>query len=202
MKAINWITLKSIVDSKKLQLFWIELEDSYWLTTSHGPLNFECILAKTDASDFETNYKPLGPANIRSTINIDVLPAIASKTLGAKKLYKRVVGVQSAVTTGSTDIVWTCPFAWVKFMGIEFTNCESLDKVSLYVLDKAATPLFGVPNATLNQFGFDANMCKDFYKHQSEFDADIYGGLQIKIVYTSVSDKTVGINFIMNEVKD
>lgn len=126
----------------------------------------------------------------------------AAKTYGSKKLYKRVVGIQQAVALGvDTTFTWVCTFPWVKFMAVEIMGGETGDTCSFFVLDTSAGTYSGVPNAPLNQFGFTANVAKDFYEQRSEFDADIYQGLQIQMVYHSKSDKIIGVNFVMNELK-
>lgn len=45
------------------------------------------------------------------------------------------------------------------------------------------------------------NPAKDYYNHSSEYDADLYQGMQVRVAYVSISAKTIGINFILNEVK-
>jgi len=136
------------------------------------------------------------------TIQSQPAPApFAAKTIGTKKLYKRVNGVQSAVIVGSTDILFTVPYAWCKITGLELIGAETLDHVSLYILDSTTGTYSTIPNYTLNQFGFNVNPAKDYYNHTSEYDADLYQNMQIKVSYTSISAKTVGINFILNEVK-
>ena len=139
---------------------------------------------------------------LNPVVEVQTLPAFASKTFGDKKLYKRVHGVRPSLSQGSNDIVWEVPYAWIKFMSIEIMGAENGDYCSLYVLDSEEGLITTVPNYVLNQFGFEANIAKDFYCHKSEFDADLYAGLQVKIVYNSVSAKSIGINFVMNELKD
>jgi hypothetical protein len=140
-------------------------------------------------------------------ISINSTPAFASKSFGAKNLFKRVVGQQATLSPGDNTVLYVEQFPWVKFMALEIINGEVGDYVSLYILDTAtgtytkAQTGTAYPNAPLNQFGFNANIAAGFYAHKSEFDADIYQGLQIKIIYHSVSAKTIGINYVMNEVK-
>jgi hypothetical protein len=130
------------------------------------------------------------------------IQAFASKELPEiqKKLFKRVSGIQSAVTTGSNTIVYTIPYSWVKITGLEIVSGENLDTINVQVLDSVSGTYTTVPNMYLNQFAFSMNISKDYYEHKSEYDADLYMGMQIKITYTSLSSKTVGINFILNEV--
>lgn len=125
----------------------------------------------------------------------------ASKTVGTKNIFKRVHGVQQAVNIGQNDVIYVIPYPWCKINGLEIINGESLDTVCLYVLDSSTGTYTTVPNYILNQFGFSVNVGKDLYIHKSEFDADLYLNMQLKIVYNSVSAKTVGFNFILNEVK-
>lgn len=125
----------------------------------------------------------------------------AAKTIGTKKLYKRVTGVQATVVSGSTDVLFTILYPWAKITGIEIIGGAVLDTISLAVLDSAAGNYSGTANATLNRFGFNVNVGKDYYINTSEFDADLYMNMQIKISYNTAAAKTIGINFILNEVK-
>lgn len=135
------------------------------------------------------------------SVEVASIPVFAAKTIGDKKLYKRVVGIRAPLIPGANDVLWTCTFPWVKFAAIEVIGAELGDYVSLFVLDTITGTYSTIPSQVLNQFGFTANLAKDFYEHKSEFDADLYQGLQIKIVYQSLSAKSVGINLIMNELK-
>lgn len=136
------------------------------------------------------------------TIQSQPAPApFAAKVIGTKKLYKRVSGLQAAVVTGSTDIFFTVPYPWCKITGLEIIGAELLDKISLYVLDSVTGAYSGTASTILNQFGFTVNPAKDYYNHSSEYDADLYQGMQVRVAYVSISAKTIGINFIMNEVK-
>jgi len=118
-----------------------------------------------------------------------------------KKFYARNTGLQYDLITGSNDINFTIPFPWVKIIGIECIGGEILDTAELRVYDNALGTYSGVPDALLNQFGYTLNMAKDYYARTSPFDADLYQGMILKITYVSVSDKRVGMNIIMNEVK-
>jgi len=118
-----------------------------------------------------------------------------------KKFYSRNTGIQYDLTTGSNDINFTISFPWVKIIGIECIGGEILDTAELRVYDNSVGTYSGVPNALLNQFGYTLNMAKDYYARSSPFDADLYQGMLLKITYVSISDKRVGMNIIMNEVK-
>jgi hypothetical protein len=118
-----------------------------------------------------------------------------------KKLYKRITGIQQELVQGTNTILFTIPFPWCKITGIELINGENLDTACLYVLDDINGTYSSIPNYQLNQFSYSANASKDYYKLESEYDADLYYGMQLKITYNSISAKIIGINFLLNEVK-
>jgi hypothetical protein len=149
-----------------------------------------------DKLDFEANFKSKCNGKISN-----VQSPFADKSIGTKKIYKRVHGIQQSLIVGNNDIFFTISYPWVKITGIELIGGEILDRASFHILDTTTGTYSTVPNFMLNCFGFDVNMKKDYYSHLSEYDADLYQGMQIKIVYNSISEKTVGINFLLNEVK-
>jgi hypothetical protein len=130
------------------------------------------------------------------------IQAFASKELPElqKKLFKRVHGIQNLVDSGSNIILYSIPYAWVKITGMEIINGENLDQVSVEILDSTTGTYSTIPNYKLNQFAYNINVSKDYYEHKSEYDADLYANMQIRITYNSLTAKTIGINFIMNEV--
>ena len=138
--------------------------------------------------------------------SVSSIPSFGAKTFqfngATKTLYARNTGIQQALSFGSNTISYSVPYAWSKIIGVEVINSEALDYVDLKVRDTAQGTYSGVPNYVLNQFAYSHNIPKDYYIRMSQFDADIYVGMVIEITYTSRSAKTVGLNFILNEVKD
>ena len=178
--------------------------DSMTYTGSNLDILFKDVLISGDQTTLGTLVTNHGGTSLAlppDVVTVLSIPAFAAKTLGTKSLFKRVVGIKATLAIGNNTVLYTETFPWVKFIGIEFFGSELGDSASLYVLDSATGQLTGVANYQLNQFGFTANLAKDFYVQKSEFDADLYAGLQIKILYNSMTAKTVGINFVMNEVK-
>lgn len=200
--SVSWTDLKAFLDSRSLLCQWIVINNSYRIFANDGGFGLNCIIpmdgtAATDQAAFEASYKTAGN---KSPTQGSSSP-FASKTIGTKNLYKRVTGMKFPVVMGSNNLNYVATFPWVKFTGIEIINGEVGDFISLYVLDTATGTYSTVPNAVLNQFGYSVNVIPVSYVHKSEFDADIYQGLQIKMVYTSVSVKTIGVNYIISEVK-
>jgi hypothetical protein len=206
----NYIKTPVAIDSLKesIQLSSIITALDY-ITYDSGTIHiyFKDSLSVNDKSTLDTlvaNHtgEPL-PENKKSIVEITSIPATASKTLSnGKKLFKRVHGVQQLAQVGTNTIEFICPHPWVKFLGIEFFWASEGTSVNLEIHDTPTGAYSGVPNYKLNQFGFNANIAPEFYSHKSEFDADLYQGMVIKIIYISSEAKTIGINFIMNEVKD
>lgn len=206
---VSWNIIKNFAIDRSLSIQYIDLSDSYDLIAFDGLFKLECNLPKdgsSDQTDFETNFKAQGnvPHPAQST-TVASQPPFGSKTIVVngvtKKLYARNTGIQASVTTGANTINYTATYAWAKIIGVEAINCEALDKVDFKVHDTAAGTYSGYPNAMLNQFSYSLNLPKDYYIKMAQFDADLYPGMIIKIEYTSVSNKTIGINIIMNEVK-
>lgn len=118
-----------------------------------------------------------------------------------KKIFTRLTGIQANVQIGDNTIIYTIPYTWMKISGMAIINGETLDIANFYVLDTTTGTYFGTPDAVLNQFGINVNISKDFQKHKSNYDADIYQGMQLKVVYNSKSAKTIGINFDLHEIR-
>lgn len=128
-----------------------------------------------------------------------------------KKLYKRVHGITQLVPTGQTvNIDLVVPYAWCKFTGAEIFNTEFKDSVNFSVHDTANNDISGLDAGTyganfmLNQFGFNVIMPESEYRNTSDYDADLYQNMIIRCSYTNngQSDKTIGMNVWLHEVKD
>ena len=130
------------------------------------------------------------------------VPAFASKKLpDGKKLYKRVHGISESLSAGSNNVLFTVPYPHAKMLGTEIIGAEFGDYCDFCILDDTSGTCSGTPNQQLNQFGFGVQIAKDAHEEKSNYDADLYYGMQIKLVYNSVSAKDVGFNFDLNEVK-
>lgn len=198
---IGWSELKAFKNAAYKQFIYIAEGNGNYLIfcPATSGLVFKCFLraGSADLTDFDTNYK--SSANKEE---INTISTFTSKALSnGKKLYARNTGIQASLSSGSNTITYTATLAWAKFVGAEVVNSEALDTVDFKVYDDANGTYSGVPNRLLNQFGFTVNLPKDYYVRIANYDADIYVGMVIEVTYTSISTKTIGINFIMNEVK-
>jgi hypothetical protein len=198
----DWTSFKSYLVSKGEYPQMFEFADKYELFYAGGGLTFQCIIFKenpnsTDQLDFENNFK----LNCNKPNSIVQSPFAAKILQNGKKLYKREHGIQFTLITGTNIILFTIPYAWVKIIGVEVMYGEKLDTIDLIILDSVFGTYSGTPSLQLNQFGYSVNVSIDEYEEENAYDADLYQGMQIKIVYNSQSAKTIGINFNLNEVK-
>jgi hypothetical protein len=204
---LKYSDFKAFVTGRQLSAQYIDADGKYYLKAFDGYFSVECNLVKaddvSDVADFESSLKPNG--NKSPAIAIQSVPAFGSKSFVhngvLKKLYARNTGIQQALTAGSNTISFPITYAWVKIIGVEVVNAEALDYVDLKIKDTAQGSYSGVPNYVLNQFAYSHNIPKDYYIRSAQFDADLYVGMSVEVTYNSVSAKTVGLNFIINEVK-
>lgn len=208
---VTWSELKAFVQARSLSVQWFVNNGLYWLAAVDGAVELSTQItiqnptpSGSDQADFETNFKPTGNQSPVANSAVQSQPPYGAKTVvvsGVKhSLFARFTGFQQAVTEGSNTISYVASYPWVKVVGIEVVNCTALDTASMLVYDNAQGTYSGVPNKLLNQFAFTMNMPDDFYVRMAHFDMDLYQGMTIQFVYTSVSDKTVGINILMDQV--
>ena len=133
--------------------------------------------------------------------------AFKSKTTAdGKSLYKRIHGETFNIAAGSTTACdFVLPYPHSKVEAIELINCTIGDSITLKVLDDATNTYSQAPGSyfLLNQFGFNVYMSDKYYEHTSQYDADLYLNMTIRVDYTNVSvdAKDIYINYILNEVK-
>lgn len=208
MPVNTWAEFKALMTTKLLQIQYYETNLNYEIFASEaGVFVWNISLLKdggADVLDFEANFKSNANKQQIMVSQVLSLPAFGAKTIVAagvvKKLFARYIGIQQALTTGVNEIIYTATFPWSKMIGIEVVNSEALDAADLKVYDTPSGIYSGVPDKLLNQFSFSNNIPKDYYVRMAQFDADLYQGMVLKVTYTSVGNKTVGINLILNEV--
>lgn len=138
-----------------------------------------------------------------NAITVESSPPFLSKILpNGKKLFSRVHGVEFSVTTGSNNCEFSIPYPAVKFNELEIINAEIGEKATLTIKDDSNGTYTTIPNYTLNTFGNAVNIAEKYYKRKSDYDADLYLNMVIHINYTSLSNKTIYVNYILHEVKD
>jgi hypothetical protein len=186
--------------------------DNIILLGSSLSVYFRDTLSNADQTTLDTivdNHKGLPlPENATKPVivsNTVLINPYTAKTItteqGTKRLYKRIHGVQVNLIQGNNEILFTIPYSWCKITGLQLVNGKVLDYCDFQVLDSTTGTYSGVPNKLLNQFTFSYNVAPVFHEYISSYDSDVYMGMQLRATYNSTDDKTVGINYILDEVK-
>ena len=149
-----------------------------------------------------------------SNVNIDYNPAFKSKVLSnGLKLYRRKHGFSIVVPASSSkEETLTIPYTQAKINEVEFVNCNSGDSADFKVYDSVTgiyQQTLGASAETidadlmLNQFGFGVKLPDGIYKDISSYDADVIGGMRIKITYTNSTAGAITIygNIVYHEIK-
>lgn len=122
-----------------------------------------------------------------------------------RKIYKRTHGVSgSPVLAGqSSTTIYTIPYLECKITAVEVIGSGLGDQVNFKILDTAAGTVSGVPNYTLNQFGFNVYVSSGMYREESSYEADLFQGLQLEMEYINngVDVITPNYNITLHEVK-
>lgn len=137
----------------------------------------------------------------------------ASKVLpDGRKLFRRKHGAFVTIpATANNELALEIPYAAVKFNKIEIIGGKEGDYIDLLVYDSVAGVVqqaMGVPagsvtpNLLLNQFGFNVCVSTGVYEDESSYDADLYAGMKISLIYynTTASETTVGVNWTLHEL--
>jgi len=200
MNKVSYSELINYKNSTNIGIQYLEKENSYTLFIVNGSFIISCLIFKTssESSDFENNYKSLSN---QSTLTNQI--PFASKILkDGKKLFSRTHGKEFSLVVGNNNLTFEVPYPEVKINEIEILGCELGDSVDFFVLDSTTGTYTTIANYPLNQFGFDVKCPKDFYRRKSNYDADLFQGMQLYLVYNSKSVKDIYINYILHEVKN
>lgn len=79
---------------------------------------------------------------------------------------------------------FTIPFVSCLLTATEVINAVAGDRLKFEVLDTSTGAVSTIPNYSLNSFGEDVYPANEFYRASSNYDAELFQGLQIKITVT------------------
>lgn len=167
--------------------YLLRLRDNKIPTELDGYIRFDKDSASTIMGNIANNV-PVIVKNVESTITA----AFADKKVGGKSLFTRIHGVVSPVQVGENTIDFSIPYAQCKINGMEFIGCADLETANFEIY---------MGETKLNQFGFGVVLTNELYKYVSQYDADLFQGLTLRVVYTALSIKNIGINYMLHEVK-
>ena len=127
----------------------------------------------------------------------------ASKYTADGKLSERKHGYKYNISANTmVEIEIPVPYSMCKLDSVEIIGCDKGDCASFKVLDNDLGTISGTPKAVINQYGFAVNLAQDFYKDHSEYAANLFIGLYLKIEYQESNgiDKEIYINMNFHEV--
>lgn len=131
------------------------------------------------------------------------LPTFTSKYTADGKLTRRKQGYSFTASAGATtSFEILVPYVKCKMDAVEVINCDIGDSANFKVLDDDLGSISGVAKQVLNQYAIGVNLCQDFYRDESKYQADLLGGLYILVEYTETKglDKTIYLNLDFHEV--
>lgn len=185
-----------------------------YITSVASPASTTCVFKEALGDVYQVTLQNIITAHVAvplpevsaNPVIVQQSPPYGAKTVtlsdgSTRKLFARNTGQQYSCAIGENNLDYTATYPWVKVLGVEVVGCENGDHADFLVYDTPTGTYSGYPNVLLNQFAYDVNMPNGFYERVSRFDADLYAGMKIRIIYHSVSAKTIGINYIMDEVK-
>jgi len=128
-----------------------------------------------------------------------------SHPFGAKAdLNFRGTGISGTLAAGEEKQL-DMAVAWpkVELTGVEIMGGSLGDNVQLKIVDTEEGTYSTIPNYVLNQFGYDWNLPGTLYIKELPYNATLYQGMKIAVVYKNNStDATeVFINFDIHEAQ-
>ena len=202
---LDYTDWKNEVTTKKLEHYSYKKNGAYQILGVDGQLVFEHDLDPDNVDDYETNFPALANKKMGSFYSRE--PFATKELKDGSKLFRRKHGIKETILANSEkEIVFTVPYSKAKINKLEIIDANALDLVDLIVkspVDPAIAAAYGMPaDYMLNQFGFDVVVSELLYSDKSDYDADVYAGFQVVIVYKNQTnaDKEVGFNLIYHEV--
>ena len=201
----DWSGVKDFVDSRSVSPQYTEDNNHYYIFVLDGQFGVKTRLEKnptdtTDLDDWNSNYKPSSNAKTPlepSPFGSKVLP-------NGKSLFRRIHGLKLDLDTSGSDqkVAFTVPYGSAKITSTEIIGAGLGDRIDFKVLDTAAGTVTTVPNYMLNQFGFDVYPSEGRYEQKSEYDADLFLGLQLEITVKPMDSvaRPVYFNLVLHEV--
>lgn len=198
----NW---KSNITEKGLDHFYYKNGDRYNIIAVDGPIYYTHELDQDDSADYESNF--ISQANKKMGSFYSREPFATKILKDGSKLFRRKHGIKETILAGNEkQIIFTSPYTKAKINKLEIITANANDRVDLIVkspVDPVVAAAYGMPADTvLNQFGFNVVVSDFLYSDKSDYDAEVYMGMQVVIVYKNDSnvDSEVGFNLVYHEV--
>lgn len=154
----------------------------------------------TEWTEYVDNYQ----ASANQPIDHERPPFGSKKLPNNKSLFRRIHGLSLTLdgTLNAQKTTFVVPYTAAKITSTEIVGAKLGDSIDFKVLDTAAGTVTTIPNYPLNQFGFSVYPSENRYEQKSEYDADLFVGLQLEITVTPVNTdvRTVYFNLVLHEV--
>lgn len=209
-RNVSWDQLKNYISTlSSPQLHYLEDNQKYEVFVINGNLSLMCLIFKDgnqDVIDFEDNYKDLANKSIVLDSRIESQPPFNAKVLpDGSKVFRRVRGIVATINNAQTNIDFIVPFQKCKITGLQIIGATLGDKAKFQVLDDSNGTVSGYPGIVLNTFGENVYVAPGEVSYPSKYDADLFGGLVLRIVYDSIDQvldppRKIYINFDLHEV--
>lgn len=98
-------------------------------------------------------------------------------------------------TSNQQSVTYTIPYTACLMTATTIVDAVAGDQCDFEVLDTTTGTVSGIANYSLNKFGHGVYPAKGFYTEVSEYDAELFAGLQLKISVTPVDTVTRSIYF-------
>lgn len=131
-------------------------------------------------------------------------PFGSKKLLNGKSLFRRIHGLELQLdgTANPQTVVFMVPYISAKITSTEVVGAVLGDAIDFRVLDTAAGTISTIPNHPLNQFGHSVYPSQGRYEQKSEYDADLFLGLQLEVTVTpgDTTARSIYFNFVLHEI--
>ena len=196
----DWTQIKNLVQTSSWVLSAVPDDGGHLVYASNGTMTYETYLS-TGSSD----HTEMLTFNPNTGISATELPPFGSKKLpNGQSLFRRIHGLKLDLDTSGSDqkVTFTVPYGSAKITSTEIIGASLGDRIDFKVLDTASGTVTTVPNYMLNQFGFDVYPSEGRYEQKSEYDADLFLGLQLEITVKPMDSvaRPVYFNLVLHEV--
>lgn len=166
--------------------------------------NGDVLMAKDDSGSTDITDVSQAIDFLKDKYVEESLPFASKKLPGNKSLFRRIHGIRLDLdgTLTSQKVTFVVPYASAKITSTEIISAVEGDQVDFKVLDTAAGTVTTVPNYPLNQFGYGVYPSVGRYEQRSEYDADLFLGLQLEITVTPCNTdvRSIYFNLVLHEV--
>ena len=193
--GLGWKDFKSTINKYQLKVYYYiaEFSGNYHLFAERNGVRYECKLTPTneDFIDFGTNY--LAKA-VEYKSSVQVSQAWSSKRLPTGQAVirrKHGLGKHKTKKGETLTVDYKVPYNHCKIDELEIIGAKEFDEISLE----------SIAGLSSLKVGFDVVLPNGQYKDKSDYDADLYKDMIIRLTYLPETDGRVGFNIVLHELR-